>query len=36
MNDYMIDRVKEMERDDNQPIMTNVYPIFEWDPGVIY
>ena len=31
---YVIDRVEEMARADNQPIMTNFYPVFKWDPGV--
>ena len=32
--DYVIDRVEEMAARENQPIMTNGYPIFEWQPGV--
>ena len=30
----IIDIFEETERSDNQPIMTNGYPILEWDPGV--
>ena len=30
INDYVIDRVEEMEISANQPTMTNGYPIFEW------
>jgi KUP system potassium uptake protein len=32
--DYVIDRVEDMAAQEDQPIMTNGYPIFEWSPGV--
>ena len=34
IDDCVIDRVEEMKRSDNQPIMNNGYPIFKWAPGV--
>ena len=34
VENYIIDRVEEIERSENQPIMTNGYPILKWDPGV--
>ena len=34
IDDYLINRVEEMSRSDNQPIVINCYHIFEWDPVV--
>ena len=34
VTDYVIDRVEDLAAQENQPIMTNGYPIFEWTPGV--
>ena len=34
IDDYVIDRVEVLAKDENQPVMTNGYPIFERAPGV--
>ena len=33
IDDYVIYRVEEMARSENQSTMTNCYPIFKWAPG---
>ena len=34
IDDYIINRVDELDVAEDQPIMTNGYPIFEWAPGI--
>ena len=33
IDDYVLDHVEESAEEEDQPVMTNGYPIFEWIPG---
>ena len=32
--DFVVDRINELREEQEQPKMTNGYPIFEWSPGI--